>query len=75
MVEKKSVRDTPPDTGEDWRSIWSGVDKAHAGWPVVSFLNALFRSRRVLIGGILIAIMFGGPDALANIKALLGAWK
>jgi len=55
-----TTRATPAETKEDWRHIWSGVDKAHDGWFVVKFPVFIFGNWKVLImGGTGALLMFG----------------
>ena len=59
-----SDRGTPPESDEEWRKVWSGVRKAHAGWPYVSKLVAVGENWKVLFVGFGIGIAVGGEDLL-----------
>ena len=61
--DQKFSRREPPEDNE-WPLIWSGIDKAHKGWPVVKILVALNDNWKLVAVLIAVAVLAGGRDIL-----------
>lgn len=62
-----TARDRPPKDEKEWEDIWSGINKAHAGWPVVKVMLAIFSNWKIICAGVILALVFGGKDLLSYI--------
>jgi hypothetical protein len=67
----KASRTTPPETPDDWRYLWRGAEKAHAGWFVVKVQMAIFGNWKVLLLGVVAGAVMGGGEVLRA----WGVWK
>jgi hypothetical protein len=64
MTEDRSNRRTPPETEDDFEYLWSGARKAHAGWPVVKRLVAIFGNWKLIAVGVIVGLAMGGTEVL-----------
>lgn len=71
-TDKKDLttRATPAETKDDWKHIWSGVDKAHDGWFVVKFPVFVFGNWKVLMMGTAGAMAMFGREIITALGYL-----
>lgn len=75
--ENPLKRTEPPKNGDEWSHIFSGVDKAHKSWFVVSPFWHVATSWKGILTVVMIVSAIRGPEIIEVIKAYLmnGAGK
>jgi len=63
---------TPPETDEDWASIWLGVQRATEGWIVVGPIVAAVRNWKAWVAAGAFFVVMNRPDTLALLQSVLG---
>lgn len=66
-----STKDRPPESPDEWATVWSGVQKAHDGWFIVKVLIAVFGNWRVIMIGSTFALIVLGPELAKEIIEVL----
>lgn len=65
MTDKiRSSKDRAPKDEAEWQYLWSGVDRAHEGWPIVKIQVAIFGNWKILALGVIAFIVMGGQELL-----------
>ena len=70
----KTGRSTPP-KDDEWRGIWSALEKADRGWIVTGPIHAVITNWKSLaVMGAIVAYV-RGPDIIAAVALAMGAVK
>ena len=64
-------RKDPPDSEADWVYIWTGIDKAHRGWPVVGPVVAAVTNWKAWLAIAGIVAFVRGQDIMDFIKSVI----
>lgn len=61
-----------PETPDEWRTIRSGVDKAHKTWVIIGPIHAVVNNWKALVLVVAVVIYLNRPDIISALRVLAG---